>query len=74
MFHSAVSHAGESIILHSAIIRKIYFPRLIIPGSAVLVAFFDFIMGFFAFLIFCIIYGQSISWEALLFFRLVSCC
>ena len=68
MFNSAVSHAGESIIQHAAIIRKIYFPRLIIPGSAVLVALFDFMMGFLAFLVFCIIYGQSVSWEAFLFF------
>lgn len=68
LFHSAVSHAGESIIQHSAIIRKIYFPRLIIPGSAVLVAFFDFIMGFVAFLLFCILYRQSLNWEVLLYF------
>ncbi len=68
LFHSAVSHASESIIQHSAIIRKIYFPRLIIPGSAVLVAFFDFIMGFLAFLIFCIIYQQSFSWQAMILF------
>jgi lipopolysaccharide transport system permease protein len=68
LFNSAVSHAGESMIQNANIIKKIYFPRLIIPGSSVLVASFDFIMGLIIFLIFCIIYKQSIHWTAILFF------
>lgn len=68
LFHSSVSHAGESMIQHAAIIKKIYFPRLIIPGSAVLVAFFDFIIGLIIFLVFCIIYKQPVQWQAILFF------
>ena len=31
LFSSSVSHAGESMIQNANIIRKIYFPRLIIP-------------------------------------------
>lgn len=50
LFSSSVSHAGESMIQNANIIRKIYFPRLIIPGSSVLVALFDFLMGLFVFL------------------------
>lgn len=68
LFHSSVSHAGESMIQHAAIIKKIYFPRLIILGSAVLVAFFDFIIGLIIFLVFCIIYKQPLHWQAILFF------
>lgn len=67
-FQSSVSHAGESMIQHAAIIRKIYFPRLIVPGSAVLVALFDFLMGLLLFIVFCFIYQQPLSWQALLFF------
>ena len=55
LFSSSVSHAGESMIQNANIIRKIYFPRLIIPGSSVLVALFDFLMGLFVFFIFCLI-------------------
>lgn len=68
LFHSSVSQAGESMIQHAAIIKKIYFPRLIIPGSAVLVAFFDFIIGLIIFIVFCAIYKQSLHWQAILFF------
>src|SRR5215217_8080727 len=42
LFYSATSHAAESIVVQSNIIKKIYFPRLIIVGSAILTAFFDF--------------------------------
>ncbi|HEX4876759.1 MAG TPA: ABC transporter permease, partial [Chitinophagaceae bacterium] len=40
LFSSSVSHAGESMIQNANIINKIYFPRLIIPGSSILVALF----------------------------------
>ena len=68
LFSSSVSHAGESMIQHANIINKIYFPRLIIPGSAVLVALFDFIMGFIVFLVFCFIYDQPLDWSVVIFF------
>lgn len=68
LFSSSVSHAGESMIQHSNIIKKIYFPRLIIPGSSIMVAFFDYLMGFFVFIIFCFIYDQAIGWQAIFYF------
>lgn len=68
LFSSSVSHAGESMIQNANIINKIYFPRLIIPGSAILTALFDFLMGFIIFLVFCIIYQQPVAWSAILFF------
>jgi lipopolysaccharide transport system permease protein len=68
LFNSAVSHAGESMIQNANIINKIYFPRLIIPGSSVLVALFDFFMGLVIFLVFCFIYQQPINLSAVLFF------
>lgn len=68
LFSSAVSHAGESMIQNANIINKIYFPRLIIPGSSVLVALFDFVMGLAIFIIFCIAYKQPVHWTALVYF------
>lgn len=50
MFSSSVSNAGNSMVSNANIIKKIYFPRLIIPMSAILVAAFDFIMAFFVFI------------------------
>jgi lipopolysaccharide transport system permease protein len=45
IFSSGVSGAGNSMVTNANIIKKIYFPRLIIPISAVLVSLFDFFMA-----------------------------
>ena len=44
IFSSGVTNAGNSMVNNSNIIKKIYFPRLIIPLSAILVSVFDFLM------------------------------
>ena len=67
LFNGSVSHAGESMIQNSAIIKKIYFPRLIIPCSAILVNLFDFVMAFLIFLVISFFY-QPIQWTALFYF------
>lgn len=67
LFNGAVSHAGESMIQNSAIIKKIYFPRLIIPCSAILVNLFDFVMAFLIFIIISFFY-HPVQWIALLYF------
>jgi len=68
LFQSGVSHAAESIIQQSGIIKKIYFPRLIIPVSSLLVSFFDFIIAFVLFIVFCFVYQQPIMWQAIIYF------
>ncbi len=70
LFNASVSHAGESMIQHAGIIKKIYFPRLIIPGSSILVALFDFMMGLAIFLIFCLFNKQPVHWSAIIYFPL----
>ncbi|MEO6883807.1 MAG: ABC transporter permease [Bacteroidia bacterium] len=50
VFASGLTAAGNSMINNANIIKKIYFPRLIIPVSAVLVALFDFLMSFLIFI------------------------
>jgi lipopolysaccharide transport system permease protein len=44
IFSTGIATAGNSVVANSNIIKKIYFPRLIIPVSSILVAFFDFLM------------------------------
>jgi lipopolysaccharide transport system permease protein len=44
LFSSGISSASESMITNSNIIKKVYFPRIIIPASAIIVALFDFLM------------------------------
>ena len=50
VFSSGLSNAGNSMVSNANIIKKIYFPRLIIPISAVLVSLFDFLMAFLIFI------------------------
>ncbi len=45
-FATAFAEAGNSLISNSAMISKVYFPRLIIPSSAVIVSFVDFLISF----------------------------
>ncbi len=68
LFNTSVSHAAESIIANAGIIKKIYFPRLIIPCSAILTALFDFAMAFIIFICICIYYKQPVHWSAAYYF------
>jgi lipopolysaccharide transport system permease protein len=68
LFNTSVSHAAESIIANAGIIKKIYFPRLIIPCSATLTALFDFMMAFVIFIFINIYYKQSVHWSAIYYF------
>lgn len=45
IFSSGITHAGNSMVSQAQMIRKIYFPRLIIPLSAILVSLFDFLVA-----------------------------
>lgn len=68
IFSSGLNNAGNSMVANANIIRKIYFPRLIIPISSVLVSVFDFVMAFVVFLVFCIFKGYTIHPSAVLYF------
>ena len=50
IFSTGLSGAGNSMVTNANIIKKIYFPRLIIPISSILVAVFDFLMAIIVFL------------------------
>lgn len=50
LFSSGLSNSANSMVENANIIKKVYFPRLIIPLSALLVSGFDFLMGFVIFL------------------------
>lgn len=70
IFSSGISSAGNSMVSNANIIKKIYFPRLIIPISAVLVGVFDFFMAFIVFIIFCLFNNVSFNWQAFFYFPL----
>jgi len=45
LFANALSESSNSLILNANMISKVYFPRLIIPTSAVIVSFVDFLIS-----------------------------
>ncbi len=45
-FANAFSEASNSLISNSSMLSKVYFPRIIIPVSAVMVSFIDFLISF----------------------------
>ncbi|HAZ46543.1 MAG TPA: phosphate ABC transporter permease [Cyanobacteria bacterium UBA11369] len=44
-FANALSECSNSLIANSNLISKVYFPRLIVPASAVIVSFVDFLIS-----------------------------
>ncbi len=77
-FSSGLSGATNSMINNSSIIKKVYFPRIVIPGSAIFANFFDFLMGIIAFLGLIAYYAVSgngtefLSWKIIPFYTLAT--
>lgn len=65
LFSTGLTSTSNSMINNASIIKKIYFPRLIIPISSILVAVFDFLMAFFLFIVILLYYQQPVMWLAL---------
>lgn len=45
-FASSISLASQSVVGNANLVAKVYFPRMIIPASAVITAFVDFLISF----------------------------
>lgn len=70
IFSGGMSNAANSMVSNANIIKKIYFPRLIIPISSVLVALVDFFIAFFMFIVLLFIYKVEVNYVAFLFLPL----
>jgi lipopolysaccharide transport system permease protein len=66
IFSGGMSNAANSMVSNANIIKKIYFPRLIVPISAILVALVDFFMAFIVFIVLLFIYQVNINYSAVL--------
>ena len=64
-FATAVADASNSLIGNANLISKVYFPRLIVPIAAVMVAFVDFLVSF-AILVGLMVWYQFVpGWQVL---------
>jgi lipopolysaccharide transport system permease protein len=64
-FASALSESSASLVGNSNLISKIYFPRLILPASAVVVAFVDFAISLLILGCLMLWYGMMPTWRLL---------
>ena len=68
IFSGGLQASGNSMVSNANIIKKIYFPRLIIPISSILVSVFDFLMTIIPFIALLLYYQTSIDWLRLIVF------
>lgn len=64
-FSTSLSAASQSLVGNANLISKIYFPRMIVPASAVITSFVDFLVSFGMLLVLMAIYGFPPSWTIL---------
>ena len=65
LFATSLTGASNSLIGNANLISKVYFPRLIVPASAVVVAFVDFLVSFAILACLMIWYQYLPSWQIL---------
>jgi len=61
-FSAALSRSSNSLIENQQLVKKVYFPREILPISAVITAFFDFLVSFGLLFIAIIYWHISMNW------------
>jgi lipopolysaccharide transport system permease protein len=66
IFGTGLASAAESLIAHLALITKVYFPREVLPISAVVSKLFDFVFGLVGVIPFLIVYHVHPAATALL--------
>lgn len=66
LFSTILSEASTSMVGNAHLVGKVYFPRLIIPASAAVVAIFDFLLNLVILLGLMLWFGLMPSWRLLL--------
>jgi len=65
LFAGALSRAGSSLVVNRNLLTKVYFPRLIIPLSAVIAGMLDFSISFIVLIGLLLFYGILPTWAIL---------
>jgi lipopolysaccharide transport system permease protein len=63
LFSAAFSRASQSLLQHSALISKVYFPRIILPASAIVSALLDGALALALFFLLIGLSGAHLGWE-----------
>lgn len=65
-FASTVGECGNSLVANSSLITKVYFPRLVVPISAVLANLIDFFITCSLLAVMMVYFGIGLKWSFLL--------
>ena len=65
-FSNALAESANSLVGNTNLISKIYFPRIIIPASAVITSFVDFLISFALLLVLMLVYQYPPDWKLIL--------
>jgi lipopolysaccharide transport system permease protein len=65
-FNNVVNRASTSLVANQALVSKVFFPRLLVPLSAVISVILDFAVALVMFVILLIIFGINPGWPVLL--------
>jgi lipopolysaccharide transport system permease protein len=68
IFSNGLLNSANSMVTNANIIKKIYFPRLIIPMSAILTALVDFLFALIIYAVVLLYYQQGVSIIKLIFY------
>lgn len=77
LFNSTLIKAAGSLVLNTALVSKVYFPKVLVPLSSAFSSLVDFAVAFSLLLIMLPFFGVGITWQILLtpvwmFFLLLS--
>ncbi len=70
-FSGSLSHASDSLVANEGIIKKVYFPKVLLPLSAVITGFADLFINLILLFIFAIFLGITVHPIGLIIFPLV---
>jgi lipopolysaccharide transport system permease protein len=68
---NAVTMSGNSLVGNANLITKVYFPRMFIPGAAVVAGLVDLAIAFLILILLMIYYRVSVTWSLLILPALV---
>jgi len=62
-FAEGVRRASTSLVNEEELVKKVYFPRMVLPLNGILTPLVDFVIGFFVLMVIMAIYGVWPSWR-----------
>jgi lipopolysaccharide transport system permease protein len=65
-FQSTLGKASMALLGNTALVSKVYFPRLLLPLSTVLSSLVDFLIGLLVFAVSSLVLNSKVSWPGIL--------